>query len=49
MIPTIGIMIGAYIFARMINQFKSGSGVEKVFVVITMVVAVIGSLSLLMK
>jgi len=49
MIPTIGIMIGAYIFTRMIKQAKSDSAIETAFAIVTMAIAVFGSISLLMK
>lgn len=49
MIPTIGIMIGAYIFTRMAELLgsKEAGIVVKIFAVITLLVAVVGTLVLM--
>ena len=48
MIPTIGIMIGAYIFTRMAEliQSKETNGVVKFFAVITLLVSMVGTVAL---
>ncbi len=49
MIPTIGIMIGAYIFTRMAELLgsKETGIVVKIFAVLTLLVAVVGTLVLM--
>lgn len=51
MIPTIGIMIGAYIFTRMVELVaSSNTGIAvKFFAVITIIVDLIGVTSLLLS
>lgn len=49
MIPTIGIMIGAYIFTRMAELLgsKEAGGAVKFFAAITLLVSVVGTLVLM--
>lgn len=48
MIPTIGIMIGAYIFTRMAELLgsKEAGIVVKIFAALTLLVSVVGTLTL---
>ena len=49
MIPTIGIMIGAYIFTRMAEliQSKDAGVMVKIFATLTLLVSVVGTLVLM--
>lgn len=48
MIPTIGVMMAAYIFTRMVELLTSESkAIVKVFAVITLLIACIGAVDLL--
>lgn len=48
MIPTIGVMMAAYIFTRMVELLASeGKTIVKVFAVITLLIACVGAVDLL--
>ena len=53
MIPAIGLMIGAYIFTRMIELLagssKSGQVLVKIFAVLTMLITVVSVFDLVMS
>ena len=51
MIPTIGLMIGMYIFARMVELLglKDRGVVTKIFAVVTMLVALVSMADLLLS
>jgi heme/copper-type cytochrome/quinol oxidase subunit 4 len=51
MIPTIGVMIGAYIFTRMFEIFvdENQNLGTKIFAIVTLAIAVIGSIMLILN